>query len=109
MILSLSTDSGNHCLCEFSSHGNLIRKYGSEGDKDGQFSYPKGVCTDSRDNVFVADCGNHRISMYNKHGEFVRHLVTKEHGLNFPKCIALNENNNTMLVAQEGACFLFKV
>ncbi|MBK5116821.1 MAG: hypothetical protein JJE23_07865 [Thermoleophilia bacterium] len=49
----------------------LIAKWGSAGSGDGQFSGHLGVATDSKDNVYVADSGNHRIQKFDSSGNFL--------------------------------------
>jgi DNA-binding beta-propeller fold protein YncE len=48
-----------------------LRKWGSRGSGDGQFSYPLGVAVDASGNVFVADSDNDRIQVFNSSGTFL--------------------------------------
>jgi DNA-binding beta-propeller fold protein YncE len=55
--------------------GALLRRFGSEGSGDGQLNNPQGLCFMSgHRHVAVADCVNHRVSMFSVEGEFVRHV-----------------------------------
>jgi DNA-binding beta-propeller fold protein YncE len=57
------------------SDGALLRRFGSEGRGDGQLKNPLGLCFMSgHRHVAVADCYNHRVSVFSMEGEFVRHV-----------------------------------
>lgn len=60
------------CLCQvFDYQGKFLRKFGSQGSKDGQLSYPFGLAVDSARNWLVADHDNHRISVFRSDGSFL--------------------------------------
>src|SRR5574340_849041 len=52
-------DTGNHRIQKFTSSGDFILTWGSQGAGDGQFSYPGGVAVDPAGNVYVVDTANH--------------------------------------------------
>ena len=44
---------------------------GTSGGKEGQFSYPNGVAVHYQTgNIFVADCSNHRVQIFDKDGKY---------------------------------------
>jgi len=51
--------------------GKFIRKFGSNGSNDGQFSSPRGIAIDNNC-VYIADISNHRIQVFTKEGTFLR-------------------------------------
>jgi RHS repeat-associated protein len=57
---------------EFSSEGTYITGFGSFGSENGQLNSAKGIATDSKGNVWVADTGNNRIQEFKPSGEFIR-------------------------------------
>ena len=71
------TDSRNHRIQKFDSNGNFITKWGSEGNEDGKFQFPKyvaapsGIAVDSKDNLYVVDSGNDRIQKFDSNGNFI--------------------------------------
>ena len=72
-------DSGNiyvsseHKLQKFTSTGELIKYVGREGGKEGEFDDPRGLTL--RDNlVYVCDCNNHRIQVFDLDLNFVRSI-----------------------------------
>ena len=56
----------------FDPEGRLLRKWGNDGDEDGQFSQPVGIAVDGEGNVYVVDAGNHRIQVFDQEGQFLR-------------------------------------
>ena len=48
----------------FSPEGQLLFRFGRNGDQPGEFQTPKGICTDSRDRVYVTDTGNRRVQVF---------------------------------------------
>jgi hypothetical protein len=45
--------------------------WGSQGQGEGQFSYPSGIAVDGSGNVYVADSFNYRVQKFTSSGEFV--------------------------------------
>ena len=61
------TDTKLHALFQFHKNSfQLLNRTGTEGQTDGQFDGPTGLCADSGD-VFVADSGNNRVCIFS-HG-----------------------------------------
>ena len=78
-------DSGNiyvssdHKLQKFTSTGELIKCVGREGGKEGEFDDPRGLTL--RDNlVYVCDCDNHRIQVFDLDLNFVRSIGSRGSG-----------------------------
>lgn len=47
----------------FTLEGELVLKFGSNGEGNGQFNAPTGVAVDINGNIIVADWGNSRIQV----------------------------------------------
>ncbi|XP_041362214.1 tripartite motif-containing protein 2-like [Gigantopelta aegis] len=88
------SDSGNHCLKVFDSSGKFLRRMGAYGTADGCLKFPRGVCTDSLGNIYVADHYNNRISVFSQTGGFSCQLVTSSNGLHHPQGVAISSNQN---------------
>ena len=56
----------------FSTEGELIRNWGSEGIENGNFSSPDGIAVSANGEVFVADTKNNRIQVFDANGVFKR-------------------------------------
>lgn len=48
----------------FGREGQLLFRFGQNGNHPGEFQAPKGICTDSKDRVYVTDTGNFRIQVF---------------------------------------------
>jgi len=58
------SEYGNDRIQVFGPQGRFLRKWGSEGNGDGEFSQPQGLAIDSEGDVYVSDQGNHRILVF---------------------------------------------
>ena len=63
-------DHSNHCLYIFDKD-RLVRKFGSNGRNNGQFSYPRGVAFDSQNHLYVVDSGNDRVQKFDTNGNYL--------------------------------------
>jgi DNA-binding beta-propeller fold protein YncE len=55
--------------------GSVVRRFGSNGNGDGQLNCPLGLCFMASDRyVAVAEHVNHRVSVFSVDGDFVRHV-----------------------------------
>ena len=78
-------DSGNiyvsseHKLQKFTSTGELIKCVGQKGGKEGEFDDPRGLTL--RENlVYVCDCNNNRIQVFDLDLNFVRSIGSRGSG-----------------------------
>jgi len=65
------TDSGNNRIQKFSSDGEFLSQWGSQGSGDGQFVWPYGIAVAPDGSVYVVDTYNSRIQKFNSNGEFI--------------------------------------
>ena len=63
------TDSHNHRVQKFDTHGNYLLQFGGKGVNKGKLKYPIGIATHN-DKVYVADRQNNRISVFQDNGKF---------------------------------------
>ena len=82
--LYLVCEASNQKIHIYSSSGTLQRSIGSYGSGYGQFKVPCYVLVLPTNNILVADCNNHRISEYNMNGQFIRHVLQQQDGINRP-------------------------
>ena len=71
--------SSEHKLQKFTSSGKLIKFIGQEGWKEGAFDVPRGV-TLYNNQVYVCDCDNHRIQVFDLNLNFVRSIGSLSKG-----------------------------
>jgi DNA-binding beta-propeller fold protein YncE len=97
IILTDATTSNSPPLSNFktATKYEFVKKWGSKGTREGQFTVPYSVDVDSKGDVWVADRGNHRIQKFNKDGNFIFKFGTfgsKEGQFNNPRQVAVDIN-----------------
>ncbi len=55
----------------YTSNGRYVTRFGKKGTDPGELLEPYSVATDLNGNIFVSECGNHRISVFTMCGKFV--------------------------------------
>ena len=71
--------SSKHKLQKFTSSGEMIRCTGQKGCEEGEFDIPLGV-TLYDNQVYVCDCNNHRIQVFDLDLNFVRSIGSHGEG-----------------------------
>ena len=67
------SDTGLHRVQYFSATtGQYIGQFGCNGKENGQFSTPRGMSTDGKGNILVADYSNNRVQVFKEDGTFVQ-------------------------------------
>ena len=61
----------------FDDKDQLVRKFGSNGSNNGQFSYPRGITFDSHNHLYVVDSGNNRVQKFNTNGNYLLQFGSK--------------------------------
>ena len=85
---------------KFTTDGQFVTKWGSEGTGEGQFDGLESVDVDSEGNVYVADVGNHRIQKFNPDGQFLLSWGSfgSEPGqFDSPAGVAVDNNDNIFI------------
>ena len=65
------TDVSNHCVWIFDREDQLVRKFGSNGTGNGQFSTPADVAFDANNHLYVTDHYNHRVQVFDITGTYL--------------------------------------
>ena len=72
-----------------------VLSFGKKGSGDGMFEYPVGVAVSDRDEIVVADCGNHRVQVFDSNGTFLRsfgHKGENDGEFKYPVGLAINKD-----------------
>lgn len=56
---------------QFTSRVCLVKTWGTYGNADGEFEYPRGIVIDSTGNEFVVDAWNMWIQKFDNNGNFI--------------------------------------
>ena len=62
----------NARVAKYDPDGNFLMSFGEPGAGPGQLNTPHSIAIDASDNVYVADRGNGRISVFDTSGKFLR-------------------------------------
>ena len=92
-----------HCVSIFSSSGEKVRSFGSEGSDPGQLSYPHGVALTATGDILVCDCWNHRIQLFSPEGESLKCVGARGNGhlqFQYPDSIAVHPHSNKIYVSE---------
>ena len=95
-------DHSNHCVYIFNDKDQLVRRFGSNGSKNGQFKNPRGVAFDSHNHLYVVDYSNHRVQKFDTDGNFLLQFGSKgasDGQLNCPCGVTVH--NNKLYVADK--------
>lgn len=89
-----------HCVMVFDPQGNLINRWGKEGNQVGQFKHPHGIVVDGEGRVYVADSNNSRIQAFDAEGNPTNALdggnsIT---GLTLPRGLALDSRGRLYVI-----------
>uniref|UniRef100_A0A9J8AKC7 RING-type E3 ubiquitin transferase n=1 Tax=Cyprinus carpio carpio TaxID=630221 RepID=A0A9J8AKC7_CYPCA len=99
------TDFHNHSVKVFSSEGEFLLKFGSNGEGNGQFNAPTGVAVDANGNIIVADWGNSRIQVFDSSGSFLSYINTSADPLYGPQGLALTSDGHIVVADSGNHCF----
>ena len=59
-----ATDSRNNRVYMFDSQDQVVMKFGSKGNGNGQLNWPMGVAFDDDNHLYVVDSNNHRVQKF---------------------------------------------
>ncbi|CAH1787729.1 unnamed protein product [Owenia fusiformis] len=91
------SDALTDCVYMFNRKGDLENSYGTKGSGNDQLDWPCGVCTDSLDNIIIADCNNDRIHLLDPTGRFIKYLLTPEDNVKYPYALAIDHNGDLLV------------
>ena len=101
------TDFHNHRIQRFSLAGKFQLEWGQNGNAEGDFTNPCGICVDcDRDEVYVTETTSHRIQVFDSNGNYIRKFGRPGQGngeLYVPADIATDPiQKDTVFVADAG-------
>lgn len=59
-------------VCKYTTDGELVMCFGSEGSSPGQFKSPRGIDIDNEGNIYVADAENYRVQKFDTQGKVLQ-------------------------------------
>lgn len=64
--------ASNSRIMKYSSSGEFLTSWGSQGSRPGQFAVPHDLAMDSAGRIFVGDRGNNRVQIFDQDGNFIK-------------------------------------
>ena len=86
-------DCAHHCVWIFDKQDQLVRKFGTNGTGNGQFTNPYGVAFDDDNYLYVTDCSDNRVQKFDINGTYLLKFGTRGTGngqLNSPVGITIH-------------------
>ncbi|CAF3330980.1 unnamed protein product [Rotaria socialis] len=94
-------DRSNNRIQIFNKYGQFLRKFGTQGNRPGQFDRPAGVAFDKQLNrIVVTDKDNHRIQVFTSIGEYIFKFGekgTKPGQFNYPWDVAISSTSQILI------------
>lgn len=92
--------STNNKILKYSSIGNFINFYGSNGTEDGRFNQPSSIVVDANNYFYISDSGAHLIQKFDPNGNFVFSWGSKigEDEFDAPAGLAIDKLHNFYVV-----------
>ena len=97
-----------HCVKVFDKTGIYLHNIGCEGSNYGQFNCPVGLIIDKYNQLVVCDVGNGRLQFFTLRGKFLSKLWDEYFNNGSPRYVAINNNNNNLLVADLDTVHIFR-
>lgn len=94
------TDTDHNRIQVFTPAGEFKYQFGKQGNKEGELDYPAGIVVDSKENVYVAEVLNQRISVFDSQGKFLRFLTSREQNpvVRSPTAIAIDSEDRIYVI-----------
>ena len=93
---------GHHQVHVYNSTWSLYQTLGGEGSGDGQLGSPRAAIGLPEGLVIISDPDNHRVSLFNIKGRFIRHLLIESDGLNHPDALSISLPYLYLIDSREG-------
>ncbi|MBI5285402.1 MAG: 6-bladed beta-propeller [Chloroflexi bacterium] len=98
-LLVTDVTPGRHRVMVFDPSGNFAFAFGSEGNGDGEFSFPNAAAVDAQGRIYVSDSNNGRVQIFDASGSYIDTISTWAGGkLGLPRGLAI-DGRDRMFVA----------
>ena len=102
------SDNGNSQIHVFDVERKHVKTFGQRGEGEGQLSWAQGIDVSAKNQVYVANCRNHCVSVFRENGTFIRTIGQGK--LQFPHDVLVHrsglvyvaDNHRIAVFSQEG-------
>ena len=100
------TDVGPKQITKFRLSGELLKKSGGKGQREGEFANPRGLCA-TQEAVYVCDQGNNRVQVLTPDLDYI--TAISHPALKSPVDIHVKYDDLTVLPLNDNTVYVFKV
>ena len=94
-----------HTISKYSlTDFSFVKQIGRQGSNNGEFEYPQQLTTDPNGQVFVADCDNNRICVFNTDLNHLRNIAHQ--AISKPSDVKLSHERVCVLCPHSNPCML---
>ena len=97
-------NQNNHTISVLDSEGTYLRSIGTYGTRPGELANPVSVAV-CKDSLYITDCANGRISVFDTRGKFVATFGEKT--LMKPECVAVDQDGYVYVSDQREKLYTF--
>ena len=101
------SDCGSHQVKKYSLQGEFLSVIGCPGDKNGQFTRPRGLAFNNNKLLYIVDGVNYRVQVFQEDDTFAFAFGSKGKNpgqFQFPIRIAIDPNNNVLVTDLYANC-----
>ena len=102
------TDWKMNCVKLYDAAGRQLAQYGETGPGTTQLDHPYGICADQYGHLLVADTWNNRVCLLSEDAKFIKLILTKEHGIEYPQALAVNSSGYLVVAEKQGTVKIFQ-
>lgn len=101
------SDQDDNSIKGYKASGDMVYQYVNEVSPEHSrgISSPRGVTTDDKGNIFVADHGNNRIQVLNRDGTFKQTMVSR---LPQPLLVAIDKEGHLVVATEKGSVHVYE-
>ncbi|WP_337099668.1 hypothetical protein [Paenibacillus sp. YIM B09110] len=94
-------NTNEHEILKYDSKNRLVRRWGKQGIKEGEFHFPTAIAIDSSDYIYISDTNNHRIQKFDCNGNWLTSWGKKGVSageFQYPQGVAVDDQNQVYVV-----------
>ena len=98
------TDAGQKQISKYRTNGELVKRSGWKGNKNGEFINPRGIAAEEQA-VYVCDQGNNRVQVLSPNLDFISAMVKE--GMVDPVDVHVKDGDVMVLTLKQNKVYVF--